>query len=156
VGRHIFFVGAFAFAFGAALVYFAIAELVRDDSLGAGAVIVEARVTDTRVIISPRRGASYEVRYAFDVGRQTYSHCDATGRTDLWAPLTEDAWNAAQTSGGTQVAYVPADPWINRAVDHAGTPLEGHLAGLCTGLVCMSPTLLWALRAIRRRRVHVP
>lgn len=75
-----------AFLAGAGIVYVAIAGMASGASLGDGAAVIDARVTDTRVVQYRRRGDSYEVRYAFDVGGQTYTYKDPTERTDLWAP----------------------------------------------------------------------
>ena len=140
-----------AFVLGASLVYLAGVELVHDQSLGEGAATITARVLDTRIMTSNKSGDSFEVQYAFDVGGVTYSYRDATGRTNLWASLERPAWDAARATGTTEVAYLPADPWNNRAVHHAGIPLGDHLAGLCVGLVCMAPTFLAALAALRKR-----
>lgn len=139
------------FVLGIGLVYAGAVELIHDRSLGEGAVTIDARVTDTRIMTSRKSGDSYQVRYAFDVAGRTYSYRDATGRTDLWASLEESAWRTARSSGSTQVAYLPSDPWTNRAVHQTGTPWGDHVAGLCMGLVCMAPTLLWAFGALRRR-----
>lgn len=139
-----------AFVPGAFLVYAAIVELVHDRSLGEGAVTTTARVVDTRILTSRKSGDSYEVQYAFDIGGVTYSYCDATGRTNLWAPLEPSAWQSARSTGTTQVAYLPADPWTNRAVHAAGEPFADHLAGLCVGFFCMAPAFLAALGALRK------
>lgn len=141
-----------AFLAGAGIVYVAIAGMASGASLGDGAAVIDARVTDTRVVQYRRRGDSYEVRYAFDVGGQTYTYKDPTERTDLWAPLTREAWEAARTNGTTPVRYLPSDPLTNRAVHHAGDPTEGNIIGLVVGLILMLPATLWIVGRIRRRR----
>ena len=83
------------FLAGAGIVYVGIAGLMGSASLGAGAAVVEARVTGARTVT--RKGdKTYEVQYAFDVGGQTYTYRDGTGRTNLWVPLTREAWDAAR------------------------------------------------------------
>lgn len=139
------------FVGGLGLVYVAVVELVHDDSLGEGAVTTRARVVDVRIMTSSKRGDSYELRYAFEVGGATYSYRDATGRTDLWATLEHPAWEDARRHGEVEVAYLPADPWTNRAVHEAGSPVGDHLAGLCMGLLCMAPLIAAAVGALRRR-----
>jgi len=140
------------FLAGAGIAYVAIAGLMGNASLGAGAVVVEARVTGARTVTHPRRDTTYEVQYAFDVGKQTYTHRDPTGRANLWAPLTREAWNAARAKGTTPVSYLPNDPWTSRAVHAAGDPVESNVIGLITGVVLMLPATLWAVRLVRRRR----
>jgi hypothetical protein len=98
------------FAAGAYIVYVAIAGLTGGASLGGGAVAVEARVTGARTVTRRGRDETYEVQYAFDVGKQTYTYRDPTGRTNLWVPLTREAWDAARAKGTTPVRYLPSDP----------------------------------------------
>ena len=71
------------FLAGAGIVYVGIAGLVGSASLGAGAAVVEARVTGARTVTRPQRGKTYEVQYAFDVAGKTYTYGDPTGRTNL-------------------------------------------------------------------------
>jgi len=140
------------FVAGAALVYVAIAGLMGSASLGAGAVVVEARVTGARTVTHPKRDKTYEVQYAFDVGKQTYTYRDPTGRANLWASLTREAWDAARAKGTTPVSYLPSEPWTNRAVHAASDPVEGNVIGLITGVVLMLPATLWLVRLVKRRR----
>jgi hypothetical protein len=140
------------FLAGAGIVYVAIAGLAGSASLGAGAVVVEARVTGARTVTSSKRDKTYEVQYAFDVGGQTYTYRDSTGRTNLWAPLTREAWDAARTKGTTPVNYLPNDPWTSRAVHAAGNPVESNVIGLVAGLILMLPAILWLVGLVRRRR----
>jgi len=91
------------------------------------------------------------VQYAFDVGGQTYTYRDPTGRSNLWVPLTREAWDSARASGTTPVSYLPGDPWTSRAVHAAGDPVEGNVIGLIAGLVLMLPATLWLVRLWRRR-----
>jgi hypothetical protein len=140
----IFFAGAY-------IVYVAIAGLTGGASLGAGALVVEARVTGARTVTHPKRETTYEVQYAFDVGKQTYTYRDPTGRTNLWVPLTREAWDAARAKGTTPVNYLPNDPWTSRAVHAAGDPVESNVIGLIVGLILMLPATLWLVRLVRRR-----
>src|SRR5262245_46247255 len=78
------------FLAGAGIVYVGIAGLAGSSSLGAGAVVVEARVTGARTVTHSKRGKTYEVQYAFPVGGQTYTSRDPTGRTNLWVSLTQE------------------------------------------------------------------
>jgi hypothetical protein len=140
------------FLAGAGIVYVAIAGLVGSASLGAGAVVVDARVTGARTVTRPKRDKTYEVQYAFDVGGQTYTYRDPTGRTNLWVPLTREAWDAARAKGTTPVNYLPNDPWTSRAVHAAGDPVESNVIGLVAGVILMLPATLWLVRLVRRRR----
>ena len=141
------------FLAGAYIVYVGIAGLVGSTSLGAGAVVVEARVTGARTVTRGDRSQTktYEVQYAFDVGKQTYTYRDPTGRTNLWVPLTHEAWDAARAKGTTPVSYLPNDPWTSRAVHAAGNPVESNVIGLVTGVVLMLPATLWLVGLVRRR-----
>ena len=136
---------------GAGIVYVGIAGLMGSASLGAGAAVVEARVTGARTVT--RKGdKTYEVQYAFDAGGRTYTYRDSTGRTNLWVPLTREAWDAARTKGTTPVNYLPNDPWTSRAVHAAGNPVESNVIGLVTGVILMLPAVLWLVGLVRRRR----
>ena len=139
------------FLAGAGIVYVGIAGLAGSASLGAGAVVVEARVTDARTVT--RKGdETYEVRYAFDVGGQTYTYRDGTGRANLWVPLTREAWDAAREKRTTSVSYLPNDPWTSRAVHAAGNPVEENVIGLVAGVILMLPAILWLVGFVRRHR----
>ena len=140
------------FAAGAYIAYVAIAGLLGSTSLGAGAAVVEARVTGARTVTRSERGKTYEVQYAFDVAEKTYTYRDPTGRTNLWIPLKREAWDAARAKGTTPVSYLPNDPWTSRAVHAAGNPVESNVIGLITGVVLMLPAILWLVKVFRRRR----
>jgi uncharacterized protein DUF3592 len=140
------------FILGLALVIVAAREIVNDSALATGAVTIEARVTEMRVMTSRRSGESYEVRYAFQAGGQTYTYKDETGRTNLWATISQKAWEAARQKRTVEVAYLPADPWVNHAVARPSDRLFGYIAGLVVGLICMLPALLWGVSAFRRSR----
>jgi hypothetical protein len=140
------------FLIGLAIVVVAAREIIKDRTLGNGAVTADARVTELRKTTSRKSGDSYQVRYAFEVGGQKYTYKDETGRADLWATISQDAWEVARQKGIIAVTYLPADPWANRAVARASDGLFGQIAGLVVGLLCMLPTLLWAISALRRRR----
>jgi uncharacterized protein DUF3592 len=140
------------FVAGAYIVYVAIAGLAGGASLGAGAVVVEARVTGARTVTRREREKTYEVRYAFDVGAQTYTYRDPTGRTNLWVPLTREAWDEARANGTTPVRYLRGDPWTSRAVHAAGDPVESNIIGLVAGVILILPATLWLVRLVRRRR----
>ena len=138
------------FLVGLAIVVVATREIVNDGTLAKGAVTVEARATEMRVMTSRRSGDSYQVRYAFQAGGQRYTYKDETGRTDLWATISQKAWEVARQKGMVEVAYLPADPWVNHAVARPGDRLFGQIAGLVVGLICMLPALLWAASALRK------
>lgn len=140
------------FLAGAYIVYVGIAGLVGSTSLGAGAAVVEARVTGARTVTHAKRDKTYEVQYAFEVGGQRYTYRDPTGRTNLWVSLTREAWDAARANGTTPVSYLPNDPWTSRAVHAAGDPVESNVIGLVTGVVLMLPAALWLVGLVRRRR----
>ena len=140
------------FLAGAGIVYVAIAGLMGSASLGDGAAVVEARVTGARIVKRQGRAESYEVQYAFDVGGRTYTYRDATGRGNLWAPLTREAWDTARAKGTTPVSYLPSDPWTSRAVHAAGDPIESNVIGLVGGVVLMLPATMWLVQLVRRRR----
>lgn len=140
------------FLAGASIVYVAIVGLAGSRSLGAGAVVVEARVTGSRTMTHPRRDMTYEVQYAFQHGDKTYTSRDGTGRTNLWVSLTHEAWDAARSKGTTPVSYLPADPWTNRAVHAATDPVESNVIGLVMGVILMLPAVLLLVKAARRRR----
>lgn len=137
---------------GAGITYVAIDGLLGAGALGAGAVTTDARVAGVRVMTYRRRGDSYEVQYTFEVGGRTYSHRDGTGRTELWTPLTQAAYEEARAKGTTPVEYMPDDPWTNQPVHRAGDPIENDVIGLIMGILCMSPAFLWLVAAVRRRR----
>jgi len=139
------------FLAGLALVIISVREIINDHTLGSGAVAAEARVTEMRKTI--RKGVeSYQVRYAFRVGAQDHTYKDESGRTDLWASISREAWDNARQKGAISVEYLPADPSVNRPLARANDGLFGRIAGLVVGLLCMAPGLLWAISAIRRSR----
>ena len=140
------------FLAGAYIVYVGVAGLLGSKSLGAGAVVVEARVTGARTVTHAKRDKTYEVQYAFEVGGQKYSSRDPTGRTNLWASLTREAWDAARAKGTTPVSYLPNDPWTSRAVHASGDPVESNVIGSIVGLILMLPAILWLVGVFRRRR----
>ena len=145
------------FGLGAYITYVGIAGLVGSISLGPNAAVIEARVTGARTVTHPKRDKAYEVQYAFEVGGQKYSYRDPTGRTNLWAPLEREAWDAARAKGTTPVSYLPHDPWTNRAVHAEGNPIESNAIGLVAGLILMLPATLWLVGLVRRRRaVNLP
>jgi hypothetical protein len=139
------------FLLGLALVIIASREIINDRTLGNGEQTIEARVTEMRKTTSRKSGDSYQVRYSFQVGPQKYTYKDQTGRADLWATISQDAWEAARQRGVIKVAYLPGDPWINRAVARSSDGLFGRIAGLVVGLLCMVPGLLWGVSVIRRK-----
>ncbi len=138
------------FLAGLAIVVVAAREIMNDGTLAKGAVTVEARVTEIRSVTSRKSGDSYQVRYAFQAGGQSYTYRDETGRTDLWATLSQTAWEAARQKGTVEVAYLPADPWVNHAVARPSDRLFGQIAGLVVGLICMLPAIVWAASALRK------
>lgn len=140
------------FLAGLAIVIVASREIVNDCTLAKGAVTVEARVTETRLVTSRKSGDSHQVRYAFQVEGQRYTYKDETGRTDLWASISQKAWEVARQKGTVEVAYLPANPWANHAVAQPSDRLFGQIAGLIVGLICMVPAILWAASALRKSR----
>ena len=138
------------FLIGLALVVVAAREIIKDHTLASGQVSAEARVTEIRKT-TRKSGVSYEVRYSFQVGPQKYSYKDETGRTDLWATISQDAWEAARQKGVIEVAYLPSDPCVNRAVARSSDNLFGQIAGLVVGLLCLLPGLLWGVSAMKRK-----
>jgi len=131
-----------------------IAPLVYLAIFVAGAYIVYVAIAGlTGGATHPKRETTYEVQYAFNVGAQTYTYRDPTGRTNLWVSLTREAWDAARANGTTPVRYLPSDPWTSRAVHAAGDPVESNVIGLVVGLILMLPATLWLVRLVRRRRV---
>lgn len=137
---------------GLAIVIVSAREIVNDGALATGMVTVEARVTEVRVVTSRKSGESYQVRYTFQAGGQTHTYKDETGRRDLWATISQEAWEAARQKGMVEVAYLPADPWVNHAVARPSDRLFGNIAGLVVGLICLLPALLWGVSAFRRCR----
>ena len=135
---------------GLAIVIVATREIINDATLAKGAVTVEAYATEMRVMTSRRSGDSHQVRYAFQAGGQRYTYRDETGRTDLWATISPEAWEVARQKGTVEVEYLPGDPWVNRAVARPSDRLFGQIAGLVVGLICMLPALLWAASALRK------
>jgi hypothetical protein len=142
------------FAIGVGITFVGVRDLMRMSSLGDDAITVDARITDTRVMTSRKRGDSYEVRYAFEVAGRSYSYNDSTGRTDLWVPLEKEAWERARADAKTPVQYLPADPWNNRPVHHASGGIFDRVAGIVVGFFCMVPALLWAFAGIKRFRTR--
>ena len=140
------------FLAGAGIAYVGIAGLAGNTSLGARAAVIDARVTGARTVTRAEREKTYEVQYAFDVGEKTYTYRDPTGRTNLWVPLTREAWDAARAKRTTPVSYLPSDPWTSRAVHAAGDPVESNVIGLVAGVVLMLPAILWLVKLVRRRR----
>src|SRR5688572_25217129 len=140
------------FLAGAGIVYVAIAGLAGSTSLGTDAALVDARVTGARTVTRDKRDQTYEVQYAFEVGERTYTYRDPTGRTNLWVPLTREAWDVARAKGTTPVSYLPNDPWTSRAVHAEGNPVESNVIGLVAGVVLMLPATLWLVSLVRRRR----
>lgn len=139
-----------AFLVGLAIVVVATREMMNDGMLAKGAVTIEARVTEIRSVTSRKSGDSYQVRYAFQTGGQTYTYRDETGRADLWATISQKAWEVARQKGTVEVAYLPAAPWVNHAVARPSDRLFGQIAGLVVGLLCMLPAILWAASALRK------
>ena len=140
------------FGLGAGIAYVGVSGLAGSASLGTDAVVIEARVTSARTVTGAGRDKTYEVQYAFQVAEKTYTYRDPTGRTNLWAPLTREAWDAARAKGTTPVSYLPNDPWTSRAVHATGDPVESNVIGLVTGAVLMLPAILWLVSLVRRRR----
>jgi len=139
------------FLVGLWIVIVAALEIRNETTLAKGALTVEAKVTEARTVTSRKRGVSYEVRYEFEAGGQRYTCKDETGRTNLWAAITQKAWEVARQKGAVEVAYLPADPWVNHAVARP-SGLFGRIAGLVVGLLCMLPASLWAVSALRKRK----
>lgn len=87
-----------------------------------------ATIDDHRIV---GRRQEHEVRYHFDVAGERHTYADATGRSDLWAGLS-DADSARIESGGClEIVYLAHDPSVNRPVSWANQnhPLGNKLGG---------------------------
>lgn len=147
---NLLFIGCFIA--GLAIVVVGAMGIVNEGALGDGALPAQARVTDTRIMTSTKSGDSFELRYAFDVDGQTYTYRDETGREDLWASVTHEAWVDARNTGSVHILYLPSDPWVSQPRDKATSGIFDKLAGMCVGFFCMAPAFLWVFGAIKRRR----
>mgnify|MGYP000412459321 CR=1 FL=1 len=108
---------------------------------------VVATVTDSRTMQSRRTGKSYQVRYRFKHKGKTYTHSDATGRTNLWTSLPEQQWRTAVKKRKVPVVMLPDAPDHSRLVA-APFPLGDKLAGLGLGLTLVLFGLLAGVKAI--------
>ena len=95
---------------------------------------VVATVTESRTMGGWRTGTSHELRYRFEYKGKTYTHSDATGRTNLWSSLPEKPWRTAVKKKTVPVVMLPASPTTSRLAD-ASQPLGDTLAGLGLGLL---------------------
>jgi hypothetical protein len=136
---------------GGAITWLGSAALVNAARLTFEGQVVDAVVTDARVMQS-RRGTSFEVRYAFSVPGDParYTAEDETGRANLWETLADEpTWRAATTVGHVQVQYLPSDPHVNRPLAGTGASFgEDQAAGLGLGLCLLIPSVLVALGTV--------
>jgi hypothetical protein len=104
-------------------------EIGPELTLRASGKRAQATVTESRVMHSRRMGDSFEVRYRFKVKGHTYTHQDATGRTNLWSSLPEENYKRAVQSKRVAVLYLGQSPKHNRPVHSGAMPLGDVLAG---------------------------
>lgn len=147
---NLLFIGCFIA--GLAIVIVGGMGIVNEGALDEGALPAVARVTETRIMTSTKSGDSFELRYAFEVNGRTYTYRDETGREDLWASVTHEAWVGARNTGTIAILYLPTDPWVSQPRDRANEGVFDKLAGMCVGFFCMAPAFLWVFGAIKRRR----
>lgn len=141
----------FCAAFGLFMLFLGGSELYRAQRLAESSQVVEARAFDWSTV-SGDGPTSYELHYDFQVGGQTYSASDATGREGLWQEVPIEVWEASQQTGTLSVRYFPADPWINEpAVGDPGAAGD-HFAGLGLGACCCLGALILPLFALFGRQ----
>jgi hypothetical protein len=86
----------------------------------------QSRVALARVVEMRPGSRGVEIRYHFSPpgSDATYYARGAFGRSSLWIPLSDAAWQAAQRRGGlVEVRYLPSDPWTNQPVGRIGNPV---------------------------------
>lgn len=138
-------------AFGLFMLFLGGSELYRAQRLSESSQLVEARAYDWSTVTGDGP-TSYELHYDFQVGGQTYSASDATGREGLWQEVPVEAWEASQQTGTLSVRYCPEDPWINEpAVGDPGA-MGDHFAGLGMGACCCLGALVLPLFALFGRQ----
>lgn len=148
----VFFVLLGGFFVGLYIVYAAVSEIVMERARDAAGVVIDARVVDTRVLESRRRGRELQVRYAFEVGGTTYTYGDGTGRRDLWATLSPEAFDRANANHVVAVRYERTDPANNEPAQVTGVSTSNRLIGGGAGCLCMVPGLLMLLGMVRGTR----
>jgi hypothetical protein len=144
---------------GGAVTWLGVMGVRNELALRNHAAVADAKVTDASISDRQRNGVTvstdYEVRYAFQVpGRsETFTAADETGRSDLWATLTNKAdWEHVRAAGTLQVVYLPADPHVNRPVLAGAAPLGDAFAGLGLGAALGLTGLIGAIVLVRRMR----
>lgn len=134
-----------AFLVGLYLVWITVAELVNMRRIEASSTIVDARVVDSRILSSVRRGDQPQVRYAFEVDGQTYVYGDPVGRDDLWATLPPEVYERAVEQGTIAVRYETSAPSNNHAVDELDRSILNRIFGGIIGGLLLIPGLLFLL-----------
>lgn len=98
-----------------------------------------------------------QVRYHFDVGGERYTHADATGRSDLWASLSDSDSERVSNEGCVDVVYLAADPSVNRLVSWTShnSPLANKAGGalLVALMLLLSGAGILGIRRVARTPV---
>ncbi len=126
-------VGAFLLVPGVGITALGAMEIGPEVELRTAGTRTTAKVTGSRTMTRRRTGTSYEVQYRFKVKGKTYTHEDATGRTNLWNWVEEDEWHKANETGKLPILYLARDPHHNRPVDMPWA-MGDKIAGLGLGL----------------------
>ena len=73
-----------------------------------------------------------QVRYHFELAGERFTHGDATGRSDLWATLSEAEAERVDASGCVDIVYLANDPSVNRPRSWAthNNPLGNKIGGV--------------------------
>lgn len=143
--------GLFFGLFGLFMLGMGAMELWRAQRLSESSQVIEARAFDWSTVTGDGP-PSYELHYDFQVGGQTYSASDATGRGGLWQSVPLATWEQSQRTGTLSVRYVPDDPWINEPLDADPDAMGDHLAALGMGALCCLSALVMPLAALFGRQ----
>lgn len=132
------------------MLYLGFASLRNEHNLQDHGVAVEAVVTEWQADQN-----NYRVRYKFRVkGDNTWYSCsDATGRRDIWCPISEEEWTDSRSTGRIWVAYLPENPWVNRPV-YTSVGTSDSWIGICMGVAPWSLALTYILSRKRNRWQH--
>ncbi len=93
--------------------YLALRGMVNESRLARSTTTTCAEIVQRHTAARGRR-RQFEVRYAFEVGGQRYTHGDETGRDELWADVPEGDWQRSRETGCVDVVYLADDPSVNR------------------------------------------
>ncbi|MFK8003346.1 MAG: hypothetical protein AB8H86_27495 [Polyangiales bacterium] len=112
--------------------------------------------------------SEHMVRYHFEVAGERFTHSDATGRSNLWADISEADSERVEIAGCVEVVFLAEDPSVNRPASWSSlnNPLANKLGAalmvLVTLLLCgggiqgirkVARTPLW--RITRMDTAHV-